>query len=153
MGHVKEVFKKSLFPWYHIIQGGLYLGILIMISVFLGMMNSHNLPVDKNTSRTEAFAAVCVVTDVAGVLLAFAMHVGWFEELITDLLILVHFVLHIFMMGCSIFICVTYKAGAGDCNGYSDTPFGDIKGADGLIGVRDSCGMMTAIFWLSLFAT
>ncbi|KID99011.1 hypothetical protein MAJ_05106, partial [Metarhizium majus ARSEF 297] len=124
-----------------------------MTSVFLEMMNSHNLPVDKNISRTEAFAAVGVVADVAGVLLDIAMHVGWFDELITDLMVFVHFVMHIFMMGCSIFICVAYKAGAGDCNGYADTEFGDIKGADGLTGVRYSCGMMTATFWPSLFAT
>ncbi|KAK9445421.1 hypothetical protein VB005_00532 [Metarhizium brunneum] len=123
-----------------------------MNSVFLGMMHSHNLPVDKNIRIVEGFAAAGVVASVLGmvkaVLSAFGLSIPFFLRP----RLFVQALAELFIMGCCIFIAVIYKAAVGGCDSYADTPFGDIKGEDGLAGVGTSCRMQAATFAVSIVA-
>ncbi|KID87917.1 hypothetical protein MGU_05155 [Metarhizium guizhouense ARSEF 977] len=122
-----------------------------MNSVFLGMMKSHNLPVDKNIRIAEGFAAAGVVMSVLGMVRAVVSGMN-FPIPFLRLRLGLHVLMELFIMGCCIFIAVIYKAAVGGCDSYADTPFGDIKGEDGLAGVGTSCRMQAATFAVSIVA-
>ncbi|KAM0250526.1 hypothetical protein ACHAQJ_008577 [Trichoderma viride] len=90
-----------------------------MTSIFLGMMNSHDLPVSRSIIIAQVFTIMGILWNSPGTILAVFSGV----------------------------LCT------GDCKGYADTPFGDTEGAHGLPSVRDSCGMQTANFALSIIVT
>lgn len=120
---------------YHLIMG-----ILIMNSIFLGMMNSHHLHVNRSIVIAEGFAAACF---------AFGRTTST-DDPLTAQVILLRIILEVFMIGSYIFIATVYAPALKECKGYADTPFGDIMGECGLPSVRDSCGMQTANFALSI---
>lgn len=119
-------------------------GILIMNSIFLGMMNSHDLHVNRSIVIAEGFAAAGAawgcIDMIFGICSAFCC------------IPLMAIPLEGFMTGCYVFIATVYKQALRDCKGYADTPFGEIMGMDGLPSVRDSCGMQKANFALSIVA-
>jgi hypothetical protein len=125
--HVRRLF--SGFPFL--------VGILVMSSIFVARMKTHGLPVSREVAIAEGFAIVGVVWSIVGVPCA---HFGTCITIPVEAL----------MTGGYIFIAIVYKAGIGHCTGYADTPFGEVSGADGLPSIRDSCGMQTAIFALSV---
>ncbi|KAL6904107.1 hypothetical protein GGI43DRAFT_421583 [Trichoderma evansii] len=125
-------------------RSGFVIGILIMNSVFLGMMNSHDLPVNQSIVIVEGFAAAGAAWSCID--LGFTLFSGF---CVVSLIVIP---VEAFMVGCYIFIATVYKPALGDCKGYADTPFGDIMGVDGLTSVRDPCGMQTANFALSIIA-
>jgi hypothetical protein len=118
--------------------------VLIMNSIFLGMMNSHDLHVNRGIVIAEGFAVVGVMWNFIS--LCFTACSGiWFISLLV-------IPAEAFIMGCYIFIAMVYKQALGDCKGYVDTPFGDVSGVYGLPSVRDSCGMQVANFSISTVA-
>lgn len=135
----------------HFLRIHLFAAMLIMNSVFLGMMHSHNLPVDKNIRIAEGLAAAGVV--VSGLGMVKAVLSGFDLSLpFLRLRLGLHVLVELFILGCCIFIAVIYKAAVGGCDSYADTPFGDIKGEDGLAGVGTSCRMQAATFAVSIVA-
>jgi hypothetical protein len=128
----------------------LTVGILIMNSIFLGMMNSHNLHVNRSIVNAEGFAAITaagnpVALDLSLSIVSSVKSKDWTISIL-------NIAAEAFLMGCYIFIATVYKPALGDCQGYADTPFGDIMGVGGLPSVRDSCGMQVANFALSIAA-
>ncbi|KAL7785177.1 hypothetical protein V8C37DRAFT_394608 [Trichoderma ceciliae] len=120
-------------------------GILIMSSIFLVTMNSHNLPVSRSIAIAQGFAVAGIVWNS---LELFFTACSWLP-CIPYLTILIE----AFITGCYIVIAVVYKAGNRGCEGYVDTPFGDVKSVDGMPSARDSCGMQRANFILSIIVT
>lgn len=111
--------------------------ILIMNSIFLGMMNSHDLPVNRNIVIAEGFAAAAAVW-------------GCIEVESSGFFSLIVVLIQVFIMAGYIFIATVYEPALRDCKSYADTPFRDIIALDGLPSVRDSCGMQAANFALSI---
>lgn len=118
----------------------LTMGILIMNSIFLGYMNSHNLHVNRSIVVAEGFAVACFVIGHAGSIVDDT-------EARNILLVLIR---EAFYIGSNIFIATVYKQAPRKCRGYADTPFGDVVPQCGFPSVRDSCGMQSAIFALSI---
>ncbi|KAJ3487972.1 hypothetical protein NLG97_g6292 [Lecanicillium saksenae] len=58
--------------------------------------------------------------------------------------------LEAFIIGSYAFIASVYQAGAGHCQSYLDTPFGNVTSGHGLPGFQTACGMQTAIFALAI---
>lgn len=116
------------------------LGILIMNSIFLGYMNSHDLHINRSIVVAEGFAAACFLLGRTGL--------RGDDPEARDVLFMI--ILEAFYMGFYIFIATVYKRAPKECKGYSDTPFGEIVPGCGLPSVRDSCGMQRANFDLSI---
>lgn len=116
-------------------------GLLIMNSIFLGMINSHDLPVNQSIVIAEAFAVVGIIWDPISLLFSVCSGVWYISIMVIPA--------EVFVMGCHIFIAMVYKNALADCKGYADTPFGNITAVDGLPSVRDACGMQVANFALS----
>jgi hypothetical protein len=125
-------------------------GILIMNSIFLGMMNSHDLHVNRSIVIAEGFAAVGVAGSLVNLFSSIVLIISVFSKVWRISLLIIP--AEALMIGCYILIVNVYKPALGDCKGYADTPFGDIMGVEGLPSVRDSCGMQVANFALSIFA-
>ncbi|KAF5127445.1 hypothetical protein E5D57_008377 [Metarhizium anisopliae] len=149
-----KTIVEILMIFLHLFRFPTFIAMLTMNSVFLSMMKAHNIPVNKNIVITEVFAAVGAVVDILG--LHKSCEVLGSDLYLSNLSLLcagvVLRVVELFIMGCCIFIAVVYKAGAGACDSYADTPFGDIKGEDGLTGVVTSCRMQAATFAVAIIA-
>lgn len=128
----------------------LAMGILIMNSIFLGMVNSHDLHVNRSIVIAEGFAAIGAAGYSVALVVSFSIILSVKSKVWT--ISILNIFGEAFLMGCYIFIATVYKRALGDCKGYADTPFGDIMGVKGLPSVRDSCGMQVANFALSITA-
>lgn len=117
------------------------IAILTMSSIFVSVINTHDLPIKHTVLVSEVFAAL----GTAWVVIKLTISDEWRSRLFLTI-----FLMELLMMAFYIYIAVEYGASIGSCSSYADTPFGNVKGVVGLPSVGDSCEMQMGIFALSI---
>lgn len=133
----------AIFLLLHLFRTLFPLPILIMHSVFLGFMNAQNIPVGHGLVVAEIFAVMGVVWNAFGYFFVMCSVAPYGVVAIACLA-------EAFVIAAYAFIASVYRAGAGRCDRYLDTPLGDVGSGHGLPTVSSACGMQTANFVLSI---
>jgi hypothetical protein len=129
------------------IRASFIVAIFIMVTVFVGVMNSFGLDVSSNLNIALGFA-------IAGLLLAGRWPIRVWGPLVCHDAdpgppSLLSTLVEAFLAGCYIFIAIVFRAGGTECNSHANTPFGDVD-LRGLPNVQNSCRMQRAVFIISI---
>ncbi|KHN96539.1 uncharacterized protein MAM_05482 [Metarhizium album ARSEF 1941] len=116
-------------------------GVLIMNSVFYGMMRSFELNVPPGVSQAEGL----IIMSYAWVAESSLRYPSSRRGCIPWLALFSEF----YTIAIYVFVAALYEAGTRSCSSYADTPIGAFKGALGFVSVENSCGMQTGIFTLA----
>ncbi|KAF4463230.1 membrane-associating domain-containing [Fusarium albosuccineum] len=128
--------------------------ILAVYSYFLATLNNHNLSVSTTIRAVEGISGVAVLYTAAGLVLLCCLAGRTFSSFLAV-------VLDFAFVGAFIYVAVANKDGAGDCNGYLDTPFGSGKagdtasGSDGFTALpsyRVACRLQSACLAVAIIA-
>lgn len=148
-------FSLKFLQWFiRGVQFGCAALILAIYSYFLATLANHNLPISTTIRAVEGISGVAVLYTLAGLLLLCCVA----GLTLTSFLAVV---LDVAFIGSFIYVAVANKGGAGSCDGYLDTPFGEGKAGDTVEGsggftalpsYRVACRLQTACLAVSIIA-
>ncbi|KAM5342592.1 hypothetical protein ACJ41O_013558 [Fusarium nematophilum] len=123
MGATSGVALK-FFQWFiRGIQFACAALILAIYSYFLATLHNHSLPISNTIRAVEGISGVAVLYTISGLLLLCCLAGRTFSSFVAV-------VFDVAFIASFIYVAVANKDGAGDCNGYLDTPFGRGKAGD-----------------------
>lgn len=128
--------------------------ILGIFSYFLATLHNHNLNIDNSVRAVAGISGSAVLYTLIGLVLLCCVAGFAFTSFIA-------IVLDFCFIGCFIYVAVVNKNGAGSCNGYVDTPFGqgqsgnNVSGSNGFTALpsfHTACRLQTACLAVAIIA-